>query len=184
MTPEFDTTKAHSARGYDFYLGGKDHFAADAETGRKAMQSWPAVRTAVRENRAFLGRAVRYLAAEAGIRQFLDVGAGLPSAENVHEVAQAAGRARRPQAHDRLALGRAGGGRVFPFVAGLGGAALRVDQGRRGRRGRVRYSKAGPSVRPGSSGEGRLSSEVAWYFSSYIPGTASRSSMGSPLRPR
>ena len=90
MTPEFDTTKAHSARGYDFYLGGKDHFAADAETGRKAMQSWPAVRTAVRENRAFLGRAVRYLAAEAGIRQFLDVGAGLPSAENVHEVAQAA----------------------------------------------------------------------------------------------
>ena len=53
------------------------------------MQSWPAVRTAVRENRAFLGRAVRYLAAEAGIRQFLDIGAGLPSAENVHEVAQA-----------------------------------------------------------------------------------------------
>jgi SAM-dependent methyltransferase len=89
MTPEFDTTKAHSARVYDFYLGGKDHFAADSETGRKAMQSWPAVRTAVRENRAFLGRAVRYLAAEAGVRQFLDIGAGLPSAENVHEVAQA-----------------------------------------------------------------------------------------------
>ena len=53
------------------------------------MQSWPAVRTAVRENRAFLGRAVRYLAGEAGIRQFLDIGAGLPSADNVHEVAQA-----------------------------------------------------------------------------------------------
>jgi hypothetical protein len=53
------------------------------------MQSWPAVRTAVRENRAFLGRAVRYLAGEAGIRQFLDIGSGLPSAENVHEVAQA-----------------------------------------------------------------------------------------------
>ncbi len=53
------------------------------------MQSWPAVCTAVRENRAFLGRAVRYLAAEAGIRQFLDIGAGLPSADNVHEVAQA-----------------------------------------------------------------------------------------------
>ncbi len=89
MTPEIDTTKAHSARVYDFYLGGKDHFAVDSETGRKAMQSWPAVRTAVRENRAFLGRTVRYLAAEAGIRQFLDIGAGLPSAENVHEVAQA-----------------------------------------------------------------------------------------------
>src|SRR5690242_16716610 len=89
MTPEFDTVKAHSARVYDFYLGGKDHFAADEETGRTAMRSWPAVRTAVRENWAFLGRAVKYLAAEAGIRQFLDIGAGLPSAENVHEVAQA-----------------------------------------------------------------------------------------------
>jgi SAM-dependent methyltransferase len=89
MPPEFDTTKAHAARIYDFYLGGQDHFAADRETGLKAMQSWPAVRTAVRENRAFLGRAVRYLAGEAGVRQFLDIGAGLPSAENVHEVAQA-----------------------------------------------------------------------------------------------
>lgn len=85
-----DTTKPHSARMYDYYLGGKDHFAIDRETAEKAMLSWPAVRTAVRENRAFLGRAVRYLASEAGIRQFLDIGAGLPSADNVHEVAQAA----------------------------------------------------------------------------------------------
>ena len=90
MQPEFDTTRAHSARVYDFYLGGKDHFAVDRETGLKAMQSWPAVRTAVRENRAFLGRTVKYLAGQAGIRQFLDIGAGLPSAGNVHEVAQAA----------------------------------------------------------------------------------------------
>ena len=89
MQPDFDTTKAHSARVYDFYLGGTDHFAVDRETGLKAMQSWPAVRTAVRENRAFLGRAVRYLAGEAGIRQFLDIGSGLPSGDNVHEVAQA-----------------------------------------------------------------------------------------------
>ena len=98
MTPEFDTTTAHSARVYDFYLGGTDHFAVDRETGLKSMQSWPAVRTAVRENRAFLGRAVRYLAGEAGIRQFLDIGSGLPSAENVHEVAQAvAPRSRHRQ---------------------------------------------------------------------------------------
>jgi SAM-dependent methyltransferase len=89
MQPGFDPTKAHSARVYDYYLGGKDHYAADRETGQKAMQSWRAVRTAVRENRAFLGRAVQYLATEAGIRQFLDVGTGLPSANNVHEVAQA-----------------------------------------------------------------------------------------------
>jgi SAM-dependent methyltransferase len=88
VQPVIDTTKAHSARVYDYYLGGKDHFAADRETAQKAMQSWGAVRTAVRENRAFLGRAVRYLASEAGIRQFLDIGTGLPSVGNVHEVAQ------------------------------------------------------------------------------------------------
>ena len=88
MQPFIDTTKPHSARVYDYYLNGKDHFAADRETALKAMESWGAVRTAVRENRAFLGRAVRYLVGEAGIRQFLDIGTGLPSANNVHEVAQ------------------------------------------------------------------------------------------------
>jgi hypothetical protein len=88
--PVIDTTKAHSARVYDYYLGGKDNYAPDRETGERAMRSWRAVRTAVQENRAFLGRAVRYLASEAGIRQFLDIGTGLPSANNVHEVAQAA----------------------------------------------------------------------------------------------
>jgi SAM-dependent methyltransferase len=89
VQPVIDTTRPHSARMYDFYLGGKDNFAADRETAEKAMRSWPAVRTAVRENRAFLGRAVRYLVAETGVRQFLDIGTGLPSANNVHEVAQA-----------------------------------------------------------------------------------------------
>src|SRR4051794_40518830 len=84
-----DVSRPHAARMYDFYLGGKDHFAADRVTAEKAMASWRSVRTAVRENRAFLGRAVRFLAEEAGIRQFLDIGTGLPSANNVHEVAQA-----------------------------------------------------------------------------------------------
>jgi hypothetical protein len=59
---------------YDYYLGGKDHFAADREAADKVLAAFPSVRTATRENRAFLGRAVRYLAAEAGIRQFLDIG--------------------------------------------------------------------------------------------------------------
>ena len=63
-----DLDRPSAARVYDFYLGGTDHFAVDRETGLKAMQNWPAVRPAVRENRAFLGRAVRYLAGEAGIR--------------------------------------------------------------------------------------------------------------------
>src|SRR6266581_2390692 len=78
----------HAARVYDFYLGGKDHFTADRETGQALMRVVPTIRAAARENRAFLGRAVRFLVAEAGIRQFLDIGTGLPSANNVHEVAQ------------------------------------------------------------------------------------------------
>jgi hypothetical protein len=78
MEPTIDTEKPHTARIYDYYLGGKDNFEADRRTAERARQSWPAVRTAVRENRAFLGRAVRFLVAEAGIRQFLDIGTGLP----------------------------------------------------------------------------------------------------------
>jgi hypothetical protein len=84
-----DTAKPHPARVYNYLLGGKDHFAVDRETADKVMQTWGTVRASARENRAFLGRAVRYLVAEAGIRQFLDIGTGLPSANNVHEVAQA-----------------------------------------------------------------------------------------------
>jgi hypothetical protein len=86
--PEIDTTVAHSARMYDYYLGGKDHYPADRATAEIAAQSWTSVRTAVQENRTFLGRAVRHLVREAGITQFLDIGTGLPSAGNVHEVAQ------------------------------------------------------------------------------------------------
>src|ERR1700756_4964363 len=88
MQAEIDTSKPHAARMYDYLLGGKDHFAIDRETAEKGIKLMPTGRTAARENRAFLGRAVRYLVAEAGIRQFLDIGTGLPSANNVHEVAQ------------------------------------------------------------------------------------------------
>lgn len=88
--PHIDTTRPHSARMYDYYLGGKDHYPIDRDTAEVAMRSWPSVRTAVRENRHFLGRTVRHLATREGISQFLDIGTGLPSANNVHEVAQAA----------------------------------------------------------------------------------------------
>src|SRR6202522_863267 len=88
QTPGADTSRPHPARIYDYALGGKDDFAADREVAEKAWASMPAGRTAARENRAFLGRAVRYLAAEQGIRQFLDIGTGLPTTDNVHEVAQ------------------------------------------------------------------------------------------------
>jgi S-adenosyl methyltransferase len=87
--PEIDTSKAHPARMYDYLLGGKDHFEADREAIGALLKAVPNARTGARENRAFLGRAVRYLVAEAGIRQFLDIGAGLPTGNNVHEVAQA-----------------------------------------------------------------------------------------------
>jgi hypothetical protein len=86
--PEIDISRAHSARMYDYYLGGKNNFAADREAAEKVIQIWPA-RIAAREGRKFLGRTVRYLAAEAGITQFLDIGTGLPTANPVHEVAQA-----------------------------------------------------------------------------------------------
>jgi hypothetical protein len=95
IPPEIDVSKPHAARMYDYFLGGKDNFAADRETANKALEAWPAIRTAARENRAFLGRAVRYLAAEAGITQFLDIGSGLPGVGNVHEVAQAVNPAAR-----------------------------------------------------------------------------------------
>jgi S-adenosyl methyltransferase len=90
LAPVIDVDQPHSARMYDYYLGGKDNFAADRETAQKTMGYWRSVEIAVRENRGFLGRAVRHLVAEQGIRQFLDIGTGLPSANNVHEVAQAA----------------------------------------------------------------------------------------------
>ena len=86
--PEIDTSRPHPARMYDYYIGGKTHFAADRGLADKALASWPAGRIGLRENRRFLGRVVRYLAAEAGIRQFLDIGSGLPATNNVHEVAQ------------------------------------------------------------------------------------------------
>jgi hypothetical protein len=87
--PQIDTSRPHGARAYNYMLGGKDHFAADRDAAEKALALWPSARASARENRAFLGRAVRYLAAEAGIRQFLDIGTGLPTTGNVHEVAQA-----------------------------------------------------------------------------------------------
>jgi SAM-dependent methyltransferase len=89
IPPGIDIYRPHSARMYDYFLGGKDNFAIDRETAEAALQSLPTLRTGVRENRQFLARAVRYLAGEGGIRQFLDIGTGLPGAGNTHEIAQA-----------------------------------------------------------------------------------------------
>jgi hypothetical protein len=89
MSDEINTNIPQSARVYDYWLGGKDNFPADRAVGDAIAEQLPSIRTQVRAQRAFLGRAVRWLAAEAGIRQFLDIGTGIPSAGNVHEVAQA-----------------------------------------------------------------------------------------------
>jgi hypothetical protein len=83
-----DTSVPHPARRYNYWLGGKDNFAADRESGDEFVRRFPGVRTGARANRAFLQRTVRFLAAERGVRQFLDVGTGLPTADNTHEVAQ------------------------------------------------------------------------------------------------
>jgi hypothetical protein len=85
----FDTDKAHQARMYDYALGGKDNYASDRTAVEELLKVWPAAFATVRQNRAFLGRVARYLAADAGIRQFLDIGTGIPTAGNLHEVAQA-----------------------------------------------------------------------------------------------
>ncbi|MGK4584759.1 SAM-dependent methyltransferase [Kitasatospora sp. HPMI-4] len=87
--PEIDTSVPHSARMYDYWLGGKTHFGPDRALGEVIEQAIPSIKTMARENRTFLGRAVRHLAREAGIRQFLDIGTGIPTGGNTHEVAQA-----------------------------------------------------------------------------------------------
>jgi hypothetical protein len=84
-----NTSVAHPARRYDYWLGGKDNFEADRISGDMVAQAFPYVRTSAIQNRHYLNRLVRYLVREAGIRQFLDIGTGLPTANNTHEVAQA-----------------------------------------------------------------------------------------------
>ncbi|HEY8525229.1 MAG TPA: SAM-dependent methyltransferase [Acidimicrobiales bacterium] len=87
---EIDTGTAHTSRMYDYLLGGTDNFAVDRETAHHAFAAYPggfeAARADARSNRAFIGRVVRYLAGEAGIRQFLDIGTGIPGPDNVHAV--------------------------------------------------------------------------------------------------
>ncbi|AXK31315.1 SAM-dependent methyltransferase [Streptomyces armeniacus] len=84
-----DTTTPHSARMYDYFLGGKTHYGVDEEAAEAVISLWPNVRTCARVNRWFMRRGARWLAAEAGIRQFLDIGAGIPTEPNLHQVTQA-----------------------------------------------------------------------------------------------
>jgi SAM-dependent methyltransferase len=90
LPPEVDTSKPSIARVYDYFIGGKDNFAVDRQIAEMVLSLDPDAAEAGYANRGFLRRAVRHLTAEAGIRQFLDIGSGLPTQGNVHEIAQAA----------------------------------------------------------------------------------------------
>jgi O-methyltransferase involved in polyketide biosynthesis len=89
QNPKIDTTVAHTARIWNYWLGGTDNYPVDREVGDQIRRLHPGIGAYARADRAFLGRAVRYLTSEAGICQFLDIGAGLPTADNTHELAQA-----------------------------------------------------------------------------------------------
>jgi hypothetical protein len=113
VPPDIDTSKANIARVYDYWLGGSHNFRVDQDAARSLTALEPNARAIMRANRAFLGRAVRFLAGEAGIRQFLDIGSGIPTEQNVHEVAQGAAPGSRvvyvdndevAVAHSRLML--------------------------------------------------------------------------------
>jgi S-adenosyl methyltransferase len=113
VPPGVDTSKANIARVYDYWLGGSHNFQADQDAARTLIAMEPNVREIVRANRAFLGRAVRFLAREAGVRQFLDIGSGIPTSNPVHQTAQQAGPGSRvvyvdndevAVAHSRLIL--------------------------------------------------------------------------------
>ncbi|MBU2666188.1 SAM-dependent methyltransferase [Actinoplanes bogorensis] len=93
--PQLDTSVPHSARVWNYWLGGKDNYAVDREVGDSVLEVFPAIAENARSCRAFLARVVGYLAGDAGIRQFLDIGTGLPTANNTHEVAQRVAPASR-----------------------------------------------------------------------------------------
>ncbi|BCL32898.1 SAM-dependent methyltransferase [Streptomyces aurantiacus] len=86
---KIDSSVPHSARIWNYWLGGKDNYPVDHEAGDAFRAIFPGITDLARGSRAFLGRAVRHLAGEAGIRQFLDIGTGLPTVDNTHEIAQA-----------------------------------------------------------------------------------------------
>jgi len=88
LSPEIDASVPNSARIWNYWLGGKDNYPVDREAGEQFRAIFPEIVEVARSTRAFLNRAVRYLAGEAGLRQFLDIGTGLPTADNTHEVAQ------------------------------------------------------------------------------------------------
>lgn len=126
--PGIDTSVPHSSRMYDYWLGGSSNFEADRELGKAFEKAIPSIRTMARENRRFLGRAVRQMAEEAGIRQFLDIGTGVPAAGDTHSVTQIVAPDSRivcvdndpiVQAHTRVLMENTADGRTVYVQADL-----------------------------------------------------------------
>jgi len=126
--PVIDTSKAHSARLYDYLLGGKDNYPPDRKAAEEVIKATPSIVVAARQNRLFLERLTRYLAAEEGIDQFLDIGTGIPTSPNVHETVQAVNPAARVAyvdndpivlAHVRALLNSSPQGRVVYIQADM-----------------------------------------------------------------
>jgi len=161
--PDIDISVAHVARVYDYWLGGKTNFTPDQVAARAAMRAAPHVAEGVRGNRAFLARAVRYLVGQVGVRQFLDIGTGIPAADNTHEVAQAMARECRVVYvdNDPIVLAHA---RAL-LTSGTKGATAYLDEGLRNV-GELIRSAAGtvPEWRPGSDAmpPTRRPSGAAW----------------------
>jgi S-adenosyl methyltransferase len=120
---EIDVTVAHAARRYNYWLGGKDNFEADRVSGDAWVAIFPTVKLAAMENRRFLERAVTFLVEEAGIRQFLDIGTGIPSANPVHEVAQSIAPESRVVYVDNDPIVLAHARRLLSTDAGAGATA-------------------------------------------------------------
>ncbi|MFD6949130.1 S-adenosyl methyltransferase [Nocardiopsis sp. TSRI0078] len=138
-TPSIDTSTAHSARVLNYWLGGGDHHPVDRELGERIARTSPEIVALARADREFLVRVVTHLAGEEGVRQFLDIGAGLPSADNTHEVAQAAAPESRvvyvdndPMvlAHARTLLTSTPEGSTYYIDADLTQPDLLLDQAR------------------------------------------------------
>jgi trans-aconitate methyltransferase len=126
--PEIDTSKAHSARLYDYLLGGKDNYPPDRKAAEEVIKATPSIVVAARQNRLFLERLTRYLAADEGVDQFLDVGTGIPTSPNVHETVQRVNPAARVAyvdndpivlAHVRALLNSSPEGRVVYIQADM-----------------------------------------------------------------
>ena len=181
-TPEIDPTAAHTARVYDYLLGGVTNFEVDRQAARAAGAAVGGIEVAkasVRSNRVFLGQAIRYLAAEAGIRQFLDIGTGIPNDDNVHAVALDVA----PESHGQPLLQR----RPAPLLDAARPLGRAVSS--RWRSSAARRAPADPPISIDAAliaflyGMGRMFEVRLWAAAGGVAFVVASSQLRGPLRP-